>query len=480
MSHHQVVEGRDYRRGGAPSRGACPAGTTSVPPGLPFVDPEAEIAVIGALIQNRDCITEVSDNVSSSDFADRRLGEIFGFLLDLFLQGQPFDPAIINDHFKSKSFWPDYVGIISSALDASFLNGEAYARIVRRNARKRTFAHVCQNAINELVASDGDPQAFDRILGEIVGIAAGETEWRKVRGVADILSTLRIDRESLKTRTSIATGFAKLDLNLDLFRPGMLSVVAGRPGRGKSTFIRNITSRISTHADVLMFSLEMAPEAIEELILFAEARIGRGKKDPTRYVSEDDIQRLTIVKAVQQIYHSRWYYPAGQALDPLGIKLAIKRMIAVGGERPRVAIIDHLHLMDYDHRLSENVGLGLITKSLKTIAMDTGIPIILVSQLSRKPEDRKGAEGGQRPRLSDLRGSGSIEQDADNVLFLWSPRDEPQDASTSILLPTMATEVFFYLAKSRYGQAELEWKMNFFKHLGRFEDWEGDDERYAE
>ena len=439
------------------------------------IDQMAEMAVIGSMLQSATTIPEIADLVKSDDFFDPFYREIFSFISDLFIAGQPADIAILNDHFRKRTDWAAYADKISGVLDSPWANPEQYARIVARNAKKRRIIRSCQQAVAQLVESNGDPSTLDSVREKIVHEATATVDTETILDGCNLLSRIDLSREALKTKGAIPTGFGKLDRNIDLFRPGMLSVIAGRPGRGKSTFCRNIVSRISDRIECLIFSLEMTPDVIEELTLFSEARIERGKKDPNRYLSEEDVQRLIITRAVETMKAKRWYYPAGLPLDVLAIKLCIARLSA-GKERPPVVFVDHLQLMEYDRKLSENEGLGGITKALKQVALSCKVPIVLVSQLNRKPEDRSSKEGGGRPRLSDLRGSGSIEQDADNVVFLWSERESPKEDADGFR-PEPATPVRFYVAKNRYGQSEVEWNLNFFKRLGRFENYADDDPR---
>ncbi len=383
---------------------------------------EAEKSVLGGLLIDEDAIVKVADILSISDFYQPKHRKIYQACLNLFENDSPIDTVTLNDKLKDNKDLDDIGGTSYLAELANFVGSSAHirrhAKIVADKATLRRLISAASN-ISEL-AFDSSYEAeeiIDRAEGQIFNLSKESTS-NKFTPIEDVLEesferidSLHKDKTSLR---GIPTHFKDLDDMISGLQPSDLIIMAGRPSMGKSTLALNIgiKTAIEDKMPVGVFSLEMSKEQLVDRLICEEAQVDSWKLR-TGNLSDDDF--VKIGQAMGNLSEAPIFLEDTPALSAMEIRAKARRLQAE--HDIKLVIIDYLQLIEGGGGADSNrvQQMSDISRSLKALARELDVPVIALSQLSRAVENRDP----QIPRLSDLRESGSIEQDADLVLFLY-------------------------------------------------------------
>lgn len=386
---------------------------------------DAEESVLGAMLIDKDAVIAVAEFLQPSDFYDERLKEIYQACLDLYEERVPIDVLTVTEKLKkrksfkmigSTSFLADLANKVPTAAHV-----EHYGRIVKDTSTKRAL----MAAASRLVAISMDEslpanEVMDRAESEVFALSQKNigksfTSVRETLAESfDRLDELHKQGEGIR---GVPTGFKELDDALAGMQKSNLIILAARPGVGKTSLAMNIAQHVAVELKkpVGFFSLEMSKEELVDRLLVAQADIDAWKLK-TGKLSEDDFTKLS--NAMGEIAEAPLYIDDTPALSVLEMRTKARRLQVESGLE--FIIVDYLQLArsrNLENRVQE---VSEISQGMKNLARELRIPVFALSQLSRAVETR----GGKKPQLSDLRESGSIEQDADVVMFLWREDDE--------------------------------------------------------
>lgn len=382
---------------------------------------EAEQCVIASILINPNkVIANVLDKLSSKHFYDETCQKLFSIISDFSMKGTPIDAVnlltqALNDKiFENERLGNAYIGNIIQKVP-SVANISSYCDIVLEKYRLRQLLNISLALKEDIYSGKGTAQEItDKLSQKIFDINQGN-ETRGLVPIRDImLSTYdKLSKLSGKDKDKykgLSTGFSALDSVIGGLNKSDLIIVAARPGMGKTSFAMNIATHVAQKNDkeVAIFSLEMSAEQLALRILSSEARIDSFLLRNGILNGDDWIK---ISYTAENIHNSHMLIDESAGITVQTMKARLQNVKNLG-----LVVIDYLQLMSSTLR-SDNrvVVISEITRNIKIMAKDLNVPIILLSQLSRGPENRTD----KRPLLSDLRESGSIEQDADIVLFLY-------------------------------------------------------------
>lgn len=381
---------------------------------------EVEDALIGSILLNSDIYDLVRLDVKPGDFYDSKNQAIMQAIDKLYNDGQPIDIITVSQDLPS-----DYKTQVASCLGlvGSSANHGYYSNAVKEYSRKRQLSILAQ--VLEAKAKDGASDSTDLInnvesaLAEMTATerSGGEVNTQEV--VDNIIENVKRLRDNPREVVGITTGFKSLDMKLSGLHNTDLLILAARPGCGKSSLAMQLSRNVAYEAKVpvLFFSLEMGADQLFQRLIASESKVSM-TKIRSGHVNDAEMESLdmgsTIVKKIPLFINDR------AAVTLQDIRSNIKVHNATG-EKVGFVVVDYLQLMgtvkSYNN---DNAKVSEISKGLKALAKDFNIPVLALAQLNREVEKRGG-----RPRLSDLRDSGSIEQDADIVMFIHSESDEP-------------------------------------------------------
>lgn len=381
-------------------------------------DPLVERDLIGCLLAAPEALPLVADVITSEDFASPKAREVFEVVVELDAGGQTPDVLTVTSELSRRGtkLDPLYVrDLAAEAPAAPHLIVRQRAKNIARLSSLRALQHSLANAVEELPKAT-DPATFAANLASAV-IDATASRGVELRPIDTLVSDALADLEAQMTGTADApprTGFYGLDAKLGGLRPGWLTIVAARPGNGKSSLATAIARNIAVHRPVLLCSLEMSAEEIAMRMLCAEAGV-RTDALIRSQGSLDDMQRVvTSLDALSGVNLSVVDRPS---LTVPEIRALVRRTPDVG-----LVVVDYLQLMGASERKrgqSREAEVAEISRGLKVLAREAGVPILACCQLNRNVEQR----ADKRPTLADLRESGAIEQDADVVILLHRDTD---------------------------------------------------------
>jgi replicative DNA helicase len=397
---------------------------------LPPQHIEAEQSVLGGILIENYAINKVMEILKPDDFYRDSHRKIFEALIVLSERDEPADSITLTNELKNSGHLDSVGGAsyVASLIDLipTAANIEYYAKIVREKAILRKLIQTSTDIITQSYEDRGDVEGFlDEAERAIFDISENRVR-PSFYPIKDIVkSSFKIlERlyEKKELVTGVPSGFKELDRMTAGFQPSDLIIVAGRPSMGKTAFCLNIAqyAAIEKKNPVAIFSLEMSKEQLVIRMLCSEAHV-EGTKLRSGFLGESDWPRLTI--AAGNLSDAPIYIDDSAALSVLELRAKARRLKTERGGLGML-IVDYLQLMKGRARVeSRQQEISEISRSLKALAKELNIPVIAVSQLSRKTEERTG----NRPQLSDLRESGAIEQDADLILFIY--RDEVYNRS---------------------------------------------------
>ena len=384
---------------------------------------EAEQAVVGAMLMNKDAIIAASEILSGEDFYQSAYGILFDSMVELFQSGKPVDLITLQEHLKEKNVPPEVSGmefvrelIVNAQTSA---NVKYYAEIVQEKATLRKLIKINEEIANTCYLENQPLEVIleraEKGIFELVE-HGNMQEYTPIKQV--VLNALDVIEKASKTKgtvTGIPTGFIDLDYKLSGLQRSDLILIAARPSMGKTAFVLNIAQHVAFRQNlaVAIFSLEMSKEQLVNRLFSLESHVD-AQVLRTGNLKDTDWEKL--IEGAGTIGKSKMIID-----DTSGISIAEMRSkcrkykLEMGLD---LIIIDYLQLMSGSggrSNESRQQEISEISRSLKGLARELNVPVIALSQLSRAVEQRTD----KRPMLSDLRESGAIEQDADVCMFIY-------------------------------------------------------------
>ena len=431
---------------------------------MPF-SPEAEQSVLGAILLDASCLDQVTEILPRSEyFYQVNNALIYEAMLELFALGRPVDFITVLERLKENENFDESSGKVYlmqlAQLVPAISNVDSYAKIVREKYDVRTLILAAREILEDATAGAADASTLlDSAEQRIFDIRRGKNmQGLQPLGEVIIDTFDRLDRLNSPDKDlyrGIPTGIGELDSTITGLNRSDLIILAARPGMGKTSFALNIArhAAVTVRKKVAFFSLEMGREQLASRLLSTEALVG-GTKLRTGELEEGEWARL--IEGGDILAKAPIYLDDNSSITVPEMKAKIRRLGGVD-----LVIIDYLQLMNSAKRIDNRVQeISEITRNLKIMAKELNVPVIALSQLARASEKRTE----HRPVLSDLRDSGSIEQDADIVLFLYredyyqneNPPGEDSDRNSGECI----------VAKNRHGELKtvsLHWQGEFMR-----------------
>jgi len=426
---------------------------------------EAEESVLGAVLLSEDAVNEVMDHIHPEDFYVPAHQAVFEAIRELFDSSQAIDVVTVSESLRRRGELEKIGGVqyLTRLVDIvpSTSNINYYAGIVEEHAKRRELIRAGA-AVTELAFDIDDEIAavLDRAEQAVLGVAekrASQTLLEVGPLFQDVLEHMEMLEEKGSEVTGLETGFVDLDRKLAGLQPANLVIIAGRPSMGKSSAALNIaTNAASAGHPVAIFSLEMSKEEIVQRILSSVGKVDSMK------LRSGQLGPLwqRVVDAAGRMYKTPIYIDDSPVVTVTDIRAKCRRLKRKKGLA--LVVVDYLQLMEAHGNENRQQEIASISRNLKNLARELEVPVIAVSQLNRSLESRED----KRPRLSDLRESGSIEQDADVVMFVYRheyyhPEDQEKKGIAEIII-----------AKHRAGSTgpvEMTFQPEFtrFANLGR-------------
>ena len=430
---------------------------------------EAEQAVLGSMLIDDRCVSEVVARLNPEDFYMRQNRELYQVLFGMFSRFETIDPVTVLDRMKQAGLFDENTTVAYlrqlMEITPTAANVMEYAAIVADKALLRRVGETA-GALTKMVHEESGTahQILEAAEQRIFSIRQG----RSSLGMAHISTVMGQVWETIKERQAsgqefpgISTGLIDLDRKITGLNNSDLIILAARPGMGKTSLALNIANTAGKHSgkNVAIFSLEMSREQLGSRMLSTECLVDNKKLLTGRIGGEDEWNRIAM--GVASLSQAKIYIDDDATLSVADINAKCRRIKDLG-----LVIIDYLQLMTSaggPSKSNENRQqiVSDMSRSLKLMAKELNVPVICMSQLSRANESR--ATGQRRPMLSDLRESGAIEQDADIVMFIH--RESYYDDDTEN--PNVAECI---VAKNRHGETGtvmLEWRPEYtlFRNL---------------
>jgi replicative DNA helicase len=383
---------------------------------------EAEESLIGAMLLSAEAVSVAYETVQPEDFYRPLHGQIFSAIIALTNAGEPVDYVTVQAKLQERGAVAVELAVLSALQmnTPSATNAQHYAELVREKSQQRRLISVGGEIVDEAyIATEDVIGLIDEAERKINAIG----DARKMDSVSPLQRLLLSEADILEERgetrgriNGLETGYQSLDLILQGLQPSSMTIIGARPGTGKTAFALGILIHVGAvvKRPALFFSLEMSRQELAERILASTARIDSSKLR-TGDLSDADWNRAH--EAFGYLQSAKVFIDDNPSLTVMDVRARARRIKQQNGDLG-VVIVDYLQLMSSRGR-SENrqVEVSDMSRSLKILARELQCPVIALSQLSRKLEER----ADKRPVMSDLRESGSLEQDADVVLFLFRP-----------------------------------------------------------
>ncbi len=438
---------------------------------LPF-NIDAEQIVLGSLILEPTLISKVSDKLTPEHFHIRMHNQIFGVILKLFVGGEDINIVSVTEHcvrqsvFESAEAARTYLfKLTESSVEMSSV--ESYAEILEEKFLVRQLILASKDIYDLAISNTEEPQHLLDYAEKKIYDIRSDKEIKGLRHIGPMV------RETLRTlayytehpeeakKKGMSSGFPSLDKVIFGLNPSDLILIAARPAMGKTSFALNIAvnaARMNRDKKIAVFSLEMSSEQLVSRMLSSEGRVSSEQMKTGKI---EKSQWRSLSEAAEMLNQIELYVDDSASVTIGEMKAKLRRVENLG-----LVVIDYLQLMTTGRRDGNRVSeVSEITRNLKIMAKELHVPVITLSQLSRGPEARTD----KRPMLSDLRESGSIEQDADIVLFLY--RDVYYSKDTENMESAECI-----VAKNRHGETRTV-NLRFDGQFTRFSDLES---RYGE
>lgn len=420
---------------------------------------EAEESLIGAMLLSAEAVSVAYETVQAEDFYRPLHGQIFGAIMALTHAAEPVDYVTVQAKLQERGAVAIELAVLSSLQmnTPSAANAQHYAEIVRDKAQQRRLIAVGGEIVDDsYVATDDVVGLIDEAERKINQIGDN----RRIDSVSPLQRLLLTEADILEERgetrgqfNGLETGYRSLDLILQGLQPSSMTIIGARPGTGKTAFGLGILIHVGAvvKRPALFFSLEMSRQELAERILASTAGIDSSK---LRTGDLSDADWNNAHGAFGFLQSARVFIDDNPSLTVMDVRSRARRIKQQQGDLG-VVIVDYLQLMSSRGRAeNRQVEVSDMSRSLKILARELQCPVIALSQLSRKLEDR----ADKRPMMSDLRESGSLEQDADVVLFLFRPEQYGEVENSK------KSEAEIIVAKNRNGPtrtAHLTWRGEF-------------------
>jgi replicative DNA helicase len=391
---------------------------------LPPQNLEAETSVLGGVLLENEALNKVIEVLQEGDFYREAHRRIFSAIVHLYEHSEPVDLITLSEVLKTRSALDDIGGIeyLNSLVNSvpTAANISYYAKIIKEKAILRKLINRATEIVSQSYSNSGDVDDFidqaERTIFEISEDRIRPSFYPIKDLIKSSFKTIERLYEKRQLITGVPTGFQKLDELTSGLQPADLIIIAGRPSMGKTSFALNIAQHASIQASVpaAIFSLEMSKEQLAIRMLCSEARVDAHRLRGG-FLSESDWPKLT--RAAGSLSEAPIFIDDTPGLSALEMRAKSRRLKIE--HNLGLVIVDYLQLMrGRSSSETREQEISDISRSLKALAKELSVPVIALSQLNRRVEER----GDKRPQLSDLRESGAIEQDADVILFLY--RDE--------------------------------------------------------
>lgn len=425
---------------------------------LPF-SLEAEQSVLGGILIDPDIVGLVLEHITKPEmFYSRQHRDLFAVFINMFNVSKVIDFVTVLDESMRAGVFDNaenakvYLYSLMEVIPV-IANMPDYCKIVQEKYYIRTLIIACNEISERSISGDIDAKSLlDLAEQRIYDIRQGKDSSALTKIDSVIIQAydklIRLSGDDKDLYLGLPTGFGALDTMIAGLNKSDLILVAGRPGMGKTSFGLNVIANVAqkTPKDVAIFSLEMSNEQLVTRILSSEAKV-QSEKLKTGIISGDEWVKLAITSDV--LSKTNIYLDDSAAITVAEMKAKLRRLKNLG-----LVVIDYLQLMSGGGRNENRVQeISQMTRNLKIMAKELNVPVVLLSQLSRAAEQRQG----HRPMLSDLRDSGSIEQDADIVLFLYREGYYDEEVENKSLAQVI-------VAKNRHGstgEVDVRWVGEF-------------------
>ena len=418
---------------------------------------DAEKSVIGAMLMDRDVISDVADLLSKEDFYNAQYGILFENMVELYNEGRPVDLVTLSDRLKMKDVpedicSPSFIGEIMSEVVTS-ANAKNHAQIVQDKAVLRRLITLSEGITNDCFSdSDKVENILEDAEGKIFRLVQnrnGSSDFTPVSQiVVNVIGEIEEAARNKGKVTGLSTGFTDLDNMLTGLHGGELLLVAARPAMGKTAFVLNIAHDLAVvhKKPCAIFSLEMSKEQLISRMIAIDAMVD-SKSMKLGNMPDEDWDK--VIESVDDIARAPLFIDDNSAITVSELRSKCRKLKQT--QNIELIIIDYLQLMSSNRPVeSRQQFISDVSRALKNIARELNVPVIALSQLSRAVDGRTD----NRLVLSDLRESGAIEQDADVVMFIY--RDEYYNPETT----TKPQTAEIIIAKQRNGETgsiDLRW-----------------------
>ncbi len=424
---------------------------------------EAEQSVIGAMLVNRDCVVTAFEKLSEDDFYIEANKKIFVAMRELFNRNSPIDLVTLSEELTTQGALDavggiEYLSYLATTLPTT-ANLEQHIDIVHEKALRRLLIDTANNIITEsLDVGSSSEDAADSAQKRLFDALEGKSKSGMIH-IRDLLlkthDNLTDMYQNRGKLTGAPTGFSELDRELNGLHNSDLILIAARPAMGKTSFALNLaaSAAIKGNVPVAIFSLEMSDVQIVSRLISSEMLIDSNRLRNGE-LEDDDWEKIAV--SLNTLGNAPIYISDATNIKISDIRARCRRLKAEKGLG--LIVIDYLQLMTGSRAESRQQEVSDMSRSLKILAKELDVPIITLSQLSRAPDQRKE---DHRPKLSDLRESGAIEQDADIVMFLY--RDEVYNPDTEF--KNIAECIIAKHRNGSTGTVKLYWAGQYTKFM---------------
>lgn len=418
---------------------------------------EAEQSVIGAMLMDRDVISDIADLLSREDFYNNQYGILYETMVELYNEGKPVDLVTLNERLRMKNIpeeicSPTFIAEIISAVPTS-ANAKHYAQIVQDKSVLRRLIKLSEDTAKDCYLANDKVDSIledaEQNIFRLVQNRNGSSDFVPIsRIVIDVIGEIEEAARNKGKVTGLATGFTDLDNMLTGLHGGEFILVAARPAMGKTAFVLNIAHDLAVMHNVpcAIFSLEMSKEQLVSRMIAIDAMVD-SKSMKLGNLSDDDWDK--VIESTEAIAKAPLYIDDNSAVTVSELRSKCRKLKQ--NHNIGIIILDYLQLMSTTRKVeSRQQFISDVSRAMKNIARELNVPVIALSQLSRAVDSRPD----HKPVLSDLRESGAIEQDADVVMFIY--RDEYYNPETT----TKPQTAEIIIAKQRSGETgsvDLRW-----------------------
>ncbi len=424
---------------------------------------EAEQSVLGAMLVDRSCVTSAFERISEKDFYIEANKKIYAAMRSLFDRNSPIDLVTLSEELAAMNALEavggiQYLSYLATTLPTT-ANMQQHIDIVLEKSLRRTLIDTANKIIQESFDAAGSSQGAADVAQKMIFDAMEGSNQSGMIHIRDLLlqthDNLTDMYQNKGKLTGVPTGFKDLDKELHGLQKSDLILIAARPAMGKTSFALNLaaSAAIRGNVPVAIFSLEMSGTQLVSRLISSEMLI-ESNRLKSGELEDDDWEKIAV--SLNSLGNAPIYISDSTNITVSDIRARCRRLKAEKGLG--LIVIDYLQLMTGTRSESRQQEVSDMSRSLKILAKELDVPIITLSQLSRAPDQRKD---DHRPKLSDLRESGAIEQDADIVLFLY--RDEVYNPDVD---PKNIAECI--IAKHRSGSTgtvKLVWAGQYTKFL---------------